>query len=69
MSKEQFPDNAYEKEFNSLVVAFDWVLSLKDKTGGEEQAEIIGEIYSYACENDLPTHLIDQAYDIAFAKD
>ena len=69
MTKEQSPEDNYEKMFGSLIAAFDWALSQEDETGGEEQAETIGEIYGYACEYDLPTHLIDQAYDIASIED
>jgi hypothetical protein len=63
------PAEKYEKEFESLVAAFDWILSLEDPTIGEEQAEIIGEIYGYGCEYDLPTYLIDDAYDIALGEE
>jgi|GEM_PF-5446320 len=64
-TKEQFPEDNYEKMFGSLVVALDWALSIENDPEGEERAEVIGEIYGYACEYDLPTHLIDQAYDLA----
>lgn len=92
---EKFNDEYehYEKMFQSLVVAFDWVLGkdyLKseiikksilvdyginiDRETGDEveeviatsRADTIGEIYTYSAENDLPTHLIDEAYDEAF---
>lgn len=59
----------YEKEFESLVVAFDWILGIEDPTGGEEQAEIIGKIYGYGYDCDLPTYLIDDAYDIALGEE